>query len=73
MERLQAEFTGAALALSVDTLKKPELVAPETQFYLSRRHNLNETVSNLQQSLKLVQQELRMTEPLAACYSPVAN
>ncbi|CFQ45567.1 hlyd family secretion protein [Yersinia frederiksenii] len=63
-ERLRAELTGAALAFSVDTLKEPELVARETQFYLSRRQNLNETVSNLQQSLKLVQQELRMTEPL---------
>ncbi|CNH39787.1 HlyD family efflux transporter periplasmic adaptor subunit [Yersinia alsatica] len=65
-ERLRAELTGAALAFSVDTLKEPELVARETQFYLSRRQNLNETVSNLQQSLKLVQQELRMTEPLVA-------
>ncbi|HDM8290918.1 TPA: hypothetical protein P0N70_003020 [Yersinia enterocolitica] len=57
----------------MDTLKEPELVAAETQFYLSRRHNLNDTVSNLQQSLKLVLQELRMTEPLAAYYSPAAN
>ncbi|CQH26914.1 HlyD family efflux transporter periplasmic adaptor subunit [Yersinia enterocolitica] len=65
-ERLRAELTGAALAFSADTLKEPELVARETQFYLSRRQNLNETVSNLQQSLKLVQQELRMTEPLVA-------
>ncbi|HDL7760951.1 TPA: HlyD family efflux transporter periplasmic adaptor subunit [Yersinia enterocolitica] len=65
-ERLRAELTGAALAFSADILKEPELVARETQFYLSRRQNLNETVSNLQQSLKLVQQELRMTEPLVA-------
>ncbi|CFQ85669.1 HlyD family efflux transporter periplasmic adaptor subunit [Yersinia enterocolitica] len=65
-ERLRDELTGAALAFSADTLKEPELVARETQFYLSRRQNLNETVSNLQQSLKLVQQELRMTEPLVA-------
>ncbi|MFM1307218.1 HlyD family efflux transporter periplasmic adaptor subunit [Yersinia enterocolitica] len=65
-ERLRAELTGAALAFSADTLKEPELVARETQFYLSRRQNLNEIVSNLQQSLKLVQQELRMTEPLVA-------
>ncbi|ELI8013688.1 HlyD family efflux transporter periplasmic adaptor subunit [Yersinia enterocolitica] len=65
-ERLRAELAGAALAFSADTLKEPELVARETQFYLSRRQNLNETVSNLQQSLKLVQQELRMTEPLVA-------
>lgn len=65
-ERLRAELTGAALAFGADTLKEPELVARETQFYLSRRQNLNETVSNLQQSLRLVQQELRMTEPLVA-------
>ncbi|WP_145515231.1 HlyD family efflux transporter periplasmic adaptor subunit [Yersinia massiliensis] len=65
-ERLRAELTGAALVFGSDTLKEPELVARETQFYLSRRQNLNETVSNLQQSLKLVQQELRMTEPLVA-------
>ncbi|WP_227722018.1 HlyD family efflux transporter periplasmic adaptor subunit [Yersinia proxima] len=65
-ELLRAELTGAALVFSVDTLQEPELVARETQFYLSRRQNLNETVSNLQQSLKLVQQELRMTEPLVA-------
>lgn len=65
-ERLRAELTGAALAFSADTLKESELVARETQFYLSRRQNLTETVSNLQQSLKLVQQELRMTEPLVA-------
>ena len=65
-ERLRAELSGAALVFGSDTLKEPELVARETQFYLSRRQNLNETVSNLQQSLKLVQQELRMTEPLVA-------
>lgn len=65
-ERLRAELTGAGLAFSADTLKESELVARETQFYLSRRQNLTETVSNLQQSLKLVQQELRMTEPLVA-------
>ncbi|MEI2263749.1 HlyD family efflux transporter periplasmic adaptor subunit [Erwinia sp. CGal63] len=65
-ERLRAELTGAPLAFSAETLKEPELVARETQLYESRRRNLTETVSNLQQSLKLVQDELRMTQPLVA-------
>lgn len=65
-ERLRAELTGAPLQFSADTLQEPELVARETQLYESRRRNLLETVSNLQQSLKLVQDELRMTEPLVA-------
>lgn len=65
-ERLHAELTGAPLAFSAGTLKEPELVARETQLYQSRRRNLSETVSNLEQSKKLVQEELRMTAPLVA-------
>jgi len=65
-ERLRAELTGTPLAFSSETLKEPELVARETQLYQSRRRNLTETVSNLTQSMKLVQDELRMTEPLVA-------
>jgi adhesin transport system membrane fusion protein len=65
-ERLRAELTGAPLAFSEETLKEPALVARETQLYASRRRNLLETVGNLQQSLKLVQDELRMTAPLVA-------
>ena len=65
-ERLRAELTGAPLQFSAETLKAPELVARESQLFESRRRNLTETVSNLQQSMKLVQDELRMTEPLVA-------
>ncbi|WNN43083.1 MULTISPECIES: HlyD family efflux transporter periplasmic adaptor subunit [Winslowiella] len=65
-ERLRAELTGAPLRFSAETLKEPELVARETQLYQSRRRNLTESVSNLQQSMKLVQDELRMTQPLVA-------
>lgn len=65
-ERLRAELTGAPLKFSAETLQEPELVARETQLYQSRRRNLTETVANLQQSLKLVQDELRMTQPLVA-------
>ncbi|WP_034916041.1 HlyD family type I secretion periplasmic adaptor subunit [Erwinia sp. 9145] len=65
-ERLHAELTGAPLAFSAETLAEPALVARETQFYDSRRRTLLETVRNLTQSMKLVQDELRMTEPLVA-------
>ncbi|WP_428943565.1 HlyD family type I secretion periplasmic adaptor subunit [Pantoea sp. FN060301] len=65
-ERLRAELTGAPLRFSAETLKEPELVARETQLFESRRRNLSETVSNLKQSMKLVQDELRMTQPLVA-------
>ncbi|WP_455813380.1 HlyD family efflux transporter periplasmic adaptor subunit [Pseudomonas graminis] len=65
-ERLTAELTGSPLKFSAETLKEPDLVARETQLYQSRRRNLQETVSNLEQSKKLVQDELRMTQPLVA-------
>ncbi|PLR40835.1 secretion protein HlyD [Chimaeribacter californicus] len=65
-ERLTAELTGEPLKFSAQTMKSPELVARERQYYLSRLQNRNETVKNLQDSLRLVEQELRMTEPLVA-------
>ncbi|QGU86890.1 HlyD family efflux transporter periplasmic adaptor subunit [Erwinia sorbitola] len=65
-ERLRAELTGSPLQFSAETLKEPDLVARETQLYQSRRRNLLETVNNLEQSKKLVQDELRMTQPLVA-------
>lgn len=65
-ERLSAELSGTPLAFSAETLKEPQLVAREKQLYESRRRNLTETISNLQQSLRLVQDELRLTEPLVA-------
>lgn len=65
-ERLQAELTGAPLAFSAATLQEPDLVARETQLYQSRRRNLTETVKNLEDAKRLVQDELRMTAPLVA-------
>ena len=65
-ERLSAELTGAPLKFSPETMKSPELVARERQLYLSRKQNRDETVSNLQQSLKLVNDEINMTQPLVA-------
>ena len=38
----------------------------KTALYRSRRVNLEESISGLEQALVLVQQELAMTEPLVA-------
>lgn len=63
-ERLRSELTGESLKFSDETLKEPDLVARETQLYESRKRNRDETISNLTSSMKLVEQEMRMTEPL---------
>ncbi|KHN53956.1 HlyD family type I secretion periplasmic adaptor subunit [Pectobacterium fontis] len=63
-ERLHAELSGEPLTFSADTLKEPALAARERRLYESRLRNRDETVANLQQSMRLVEQELRMTEPL---------
>lgn len=65
-ERLRAELSGAPLTFSADTLKDPNLAARERQLYESRLRNRDETVVNLQQSMQLVEQELKMTEPLVS-------
>lgn len=64
--RLRAEVNGTPLSFPEQVLKEPKLVQEETALYNSRRSNLEETVSGLQQALRLVQQELVMTEPLVA-------
>lgn len=65
-ERLRSELTGEPLRFSTESMREPDLVARERQLYESRRRNLNETVSNLQEALQLVMAELRMTQPLVA-------
>lgn len=65
-ERLRSELTGEPLRFSAESMREPELVARERQLYESRRRNLDETVANLQQALKLVNAELKMTQPLVA-------
>ena len=64
--RLRAEVSGSPLSFPSEVLKYPELVREETALYNSRRANLEESISGLQQALVLVEQELRMTEPLVA-------
>ncbi|WP_445115326.1 HlyD family type I secretion periplasmic adaptor subunit [Acinetobacter sp. WZC-1] len=64
--RLQAEVTGKPLAFPEVVRKDPNLVREETALYNSRRENLEESIAGLKEALQLVQQELRMTEPLVA-------
>lgn len=62
--RLNAEVNGTALLFPKNVRNIPDLVREETALYYSRRANLEESISGLRQGLKLVEDELRMTEPL---------
>lgn len=64
--RLRAEVNGTALIFPPEVLSETKLVNEETALYRSRRANLEESISGLEQALVLVQQELAMTEPLVA-------
>lgn len=64
--RLRAEVNNTALVFPDDVQKDPKLVQEQTALYNSRRANLEESISGLRQALRLVQQELVMTEPLVA-------
>lgn len=64
--RLRAEVNGGPLQFPQSVLNEQKLVNEETQLYRSRRANMEESVAGLKQALTLVQQELRMTEPLVA-------
>ena len=64
--RLRAEVNGTGLNFPQELYKYPDLVKEETALYNSRRANLEESMSGLQQALVLVEQELKMTEPLVA-------
>ena len=64
--RLRAEVNGTSLKFPSEVLKDRDLVEEETALYHSRRSNLEESLSGLQQALILVEEELQMTEPLVA-------
>jgi adhesin transport system membrane fusion protein len=64
--RLKAESLGLELQFSADLVKaNPLVVRSETDTYNARRRALESNLSSLQQTLKLSQDELKMTEPLA--------
>lgn len=64
--RLKAEVSGTSLNFPEEVRKEPILVREETALYQSRRTNLEQTSAGLNQALRLVRQELSMTEPLVA-------
>jgi adhesin transport system membrane fusion protein len=64
--RLRAEVNGTALNFPPEVMADKKLVQEETALYNSRRANLDQSTAGLQQALSLVEQELKMTEPLVA-------
>jgi adhesin transport system membrane fusion protein len=65
--RLRSESQGAALVFPPSLVKRnPELVLSEQNTYRARRQSLDASVAALQQSIKVSQEELTLTEPLAA-------
>jgi len=64
--RLKAEVNQTALVFPAEVKKYPDLVRSETELYNSRRHSLQESLAGLDQSAKLIKNELAMTEPLVA-------
>jgi adhesin transport system membrane fusion protein len=64
--RLKAEVSGMPLSFPAEVQKEAALVREETALYRSRRTNLEQTTAGLNEALRLVRQELSMTEPLVA-------
>ncbi|MBA6096163.1 HlyD family type I secretion periplasmic adaptor subunit [Pseudomonas juntendi] len=63
--RLQAEVTGKPLAFPASLRDSPELIEAETALYQTRRRGLEQTLAGIEDSLRLVRSELKITENLA--------
>ncbi|CDZ76024.1 Type I secretion system membrane fusion protein PrsE [Legionella massiliensis] len=64
--RLGAEVSGLPLKFPRSVIKNADLVYQETALYKSRRTNLEESIAGYKEALFLVEQELKITEPLVA-------
>lgn len=65
--RLRAEAQGSAPAFPAALVQRsPQLVRSEQDTYVARRRSLDSSISALQQNLKVAQDEMKITEPLAA-------
>lgn len=62
--RLNAEVYGKALNFPPEVREYPEYVSNQTELFKRRQQALNDTTSSLTDSLRLVQQELSLNEPL---------
>lgn len=63
--RLKAEVDGSDLEFPDELKNFPSLTASETRLYNTRKKALAESISSLQRSLELVQEELKLTQALA--------
>mgnify|MGYP000063559913 FL=1 len=65
--RLRAESQGSALAFSADLQRRaPDLTRNERDTFDARRRSLEASLGAQQQALRLANDELRITEPMAA-------
>lgn len=62
--RLMAEVNDTELQFPNEVLEEPGLVQAETALYRSRRKSLNESLSGMNEAMRLIRSELQMTEPL---------
>jgi len=63
--RLRAEVTGKPLAFPDSLSDSPDLIEAETALYQTRRRGLEQTLAGIEDSLRLVRSELKITENLA--------
>ncbi len=65
--RLRAESQGSALAFPADVQRRaPDLIRNERDTFEARRRSLDASLGAQQQALRLANDELRITEPMAA-------
>src|SRR5690606_29311621 len=62
--RLQAEVNEEELVFPAELEDYPELIQAQTRLYTTRRQALEESLKGLQQSDRLIQQELAITKKL---------
>lgn len=65
VNRLQAEVSDQPLKFDPSLQESPDLIRAETELYKTRRKGLEDTLTGIQSSLKLVRSELEITENLA--------
>ncbi|MFZ5934637.1 secretion protein HlyD [Pseudomonas putida] len=63
--RLRAEVTGKPLSFPESLHDSPDLIDAETALYETRRRGLEQTLAGIEDSLRLVRAELKITENLA--------
>ena len=64
--RLQAEVGGTALVFPASVAKDHDLVRAETALFQSRQSSLRDSLQGLEETLSLIQRELKLTESLVA-------